>query len=98
MYTVTEGDPPANISVNVTLIATRGCEDEYTVNVTALDGSALGETAPLYLSPSYDNFVLSVCGIFPVLVFQGPSPVGARYTDIWNFTIALKLNYSHLHF
>ena len=44
---VTEGDPPGDVLVNVTLIATRGCEDEYTVNVIASDGTALGETAPI---------------------------------------------------
>ena len=47
---ISEGDPPGDVLVNVTLIATRGCEDEYTVNVIASDGSALGETAPLLVS------------------------------------------------
>ena len=43
MYVVTEGDPPGDVLVSVTLIATRECEDEYTVNVIASDGTALGE-------------------------------------------------------
>jgi hypothetical protein len=57
MYMISEGDPPGDVLVNITLIATRGCEDEYTVKVTALDGSALegedyrGQSFPVTFPP-----------------------------------------------
>nr|WNS50027.1 Na-Ca exchanger/integrin-beta4-like protein [Halisarca dujardinii] len=41
MYMVTEGNPPPEDGLlNVTIIATRQCEDPYTLNIVASDGSA----------------------------------------------------------
>ena len=44
---VTEGNPPDDVTVEVTLIATRECDDEYVVNVTASDVTAEGEISTM---------------------------------------------------
>ena len=44
---VTEGSPPDDVTVEVTLIATRECDDEYVVTVIASDVTAEGEISTI---------------------------------------------------
>ena len=49
VYTVTEGNPPDDVTVEVTLVATHECDDEYVVTIIASDVTADGEISTIHV-------------------------------------------------